>query len=697
MPNPHPRPKTNPIERALTPEPIEVRADENGHPILSGYAAIYDSPSVDLGGFVEVVRRGAFDDHLRTKPDVVARVQHQGGLQVIGRTTNGTLRIWSDTRGLRYEVSPPDTQAGRDIVELVRRGDIDQSSFAFTLADWEADQRWDFERQPALRELLRVQLHDVAPVSGPAYLATSVGLRAELRALYEEARAKARAADHPPYDLDAVIRACDDDLAAVRPHLVQSRTSPLVIGAPAPKKEGLNMPTLEQLHKDLEFELRSAKELAEKAQKEGLTDEAKQQIEAHRAKAEEIQAAIARREEEERLLERAVADYVALSQPRPRRGAAPEDRTDPAPEAPRSPAAPVIEYPIADVPDAFRRAMPGATREQQLRAAQKAGLYILATVGPEEGRARAMEQLRAMGTAVNASGGYITTPGELAATIIRNIVEYGIARRLLPVWPMRAGSLDVPTRAGGFTVYYPSENSDITPSDMSFGSVTLTAKKMAVLGQISRELFHEDSVIELAGLVADEIALAMAIEEDECLFVGSQGNQLGVNGIITQLEDATGGAKKGLVSAGTGHTSLDKIDARDLGKLVGTLKRYRGIRPRWFGHPEVIAQTLLPLAMGAGGATHQGDQLPTYMGYPIEYVESMDTGSGGGVVIGLGDLPYVASMGSRRDLELAQSEHIYFAKDAIAIRGTARTAMQVYGVGDASEAGGFVGLKLASA
>lgn len=187
------------IERAyldIDAAQIEVREDENGTPVVSGYAIVYDAVSRDLGGFKEIVRRGAVDEALKGKPDVLCRVQHQGGTSVIGRTKNGTLRLWSDTRGLRYECSPADTQQGRDIVTLIRRKDIDASSFAFSLGDLELDQRWDFNQAPPLRELLRINLHDVAPVDVGAYPAASVGLRAEALAFLESALAK-RAAESP--------------------------------------------------------------------------------------------------------------------------------------------------------------------------------------------------------------------------------------------------------------------------------------------------------------------------------------------------------------------------------------------------------------------------------------------------------------------------------------------------------------------
>lgn len=168
---------------------VEIRKEKDGVNVLVGYAAVYNSLSEDLGGFREIIREGAFDAALKEKPDVSARVQHQGGLSTIGRTTNGTLKLTSDDKGLRYEVKLPNTTAGRDIYELVQRGDIDKSSFAFSLRDEgdKAPEQWFFESDPPTRELLNLNLHDVAPVDGPAYSATTVSARA-----LEQARAKVK-------------------------------------------------------------------------------------------------------------------------------------------------------------------------------------------------------------------------------------------------------------------------------------------------------------------------------------------------------------------------------------------------------------------------------------------------------------------------------------------------------------------------
>ncbi len=157
-------------------ESADLRAESGDKPKIAGYAAVFDSESNDLGGFIEIIRKGAFDETLASNPDVSARVQHQGGLMTVGRTTNGTLKLSVDKKGLRYEAMPPNTQAGRDIVELIRDKFITKSSFAFTLRGDGGD-RWNFEANPPRRELLNLNLHDVAPVDGPAYNDTSVAVR----------------------------------------------------------------------------------------------------------------------------------------------------------------------------------------------------------------------------------------------------------------------------------------------------------------------------------------------------------------------------------------------------------------------------------------------------------------------------------------------------------------------------------------
>lgn len=166
------------IERRIISTSVELRKKDGTPGMLQGYGALYESMSEDLGGFREVIRAGAFDRALREGQDILIRAEHDSKL-LLGRTSSGTARVTADDKGLRYEVDVPDTQAGRDTMELVRRRDISQSSFAFSIPTPETGERWSVQADGSiLRELLDVDLHDCAPVSTPAYSQTSVSARA---------------------------------------------------------------------------------------------------------------------------------------------------------------------------------------------------------------------------------------------------------------------------------------------------------------------------------------------------------------------------------------------------------------------------------------------------------------------------------------------------------------------------------------
>ena len=152
---------------------IELRATGAGH--LIGYASVYNSPSQDLGGFIEIVRAGAFDRSLADPAAITAIADHDRR-SLLGRVGAGTLTLASDTRGLHFDVSLPDTTVGRDLAVLVQRGDIGGASFGFMTP--KGGDRWDFSSQPARRELLDVRLHHIAITASPAYSETSVAKRA---------------------------------------------------------------------------------------------------------------------------------------------------------------------------------------------------------------------------------------------------------------------------------------------------------------------------------------------------------------------------------------------------------------------------------------------------------------------------------------------------------------------------------------
>lgn len=138
-------------------------------PVIRGYAALFNSDSQDLGGFVERIMPGAFDDVIKRGTDVVALYNHDP-MFILGRESSGTLRVSVDERGLRYEIDPPESRA--DVIEAIERGDVRGSSFAFRVKG--SGESWS--RTPDGRQLREIRsidgLFDVGPVLKPAYVAT---------------------------------------------------------------------------------------------------------------------------------------------------------------------------------------------------------------------------------------------------------------------------------------------------------------------------------------------------------------------------------------------------------------------------------------------------------------------------------------------------------------------------------------------
>lgn len=164
---------THVLDRRMSGGPVEFRADSDTGPVLSGYAAVFERWSVDLGGFKEKIARGAFSKTV-AESDVVALWEHDTRY-LLGRMASGTLRLKVDERGLAYTIDPlPDTSVGRDVAELGRRGDIRGSSFGFrTIRDeWHEDDEGN-----VTRTLLEVALIDVSPVTMPAYPDTDAAVR----------------------------------------------------------------------------------------------------------------------------------------------------------------------------------------------------------------------------------------------------------------------------------------------------------------------------------------------------------------------------------------------------------------------------------------------------------------------------------------------------------------------------------------
>ena len=169
------------IERRFVPEAVslaKVETREDGTKHIVGYGAVYydGTPETEFplwDNMVERILPGAFDRAAR-EDDVRGLFNHDANM-LLGRTPAGTMSLSVDERGLHYDIVAPDTQAGRDVIISVERGDLTGSSFSFMVQE----QVWRMIDEVDIREIVAVQLFDTGPVTFPAYEGTTTGVRAE--------------------------------------------------------------------------------------------------------------------------------------------------------------------------------------------------------------------------------------------------------------------------------------------------------------------------------------------------------------------------------------------------------------------------------------------------------------------------------------------------------------------------------------
>lgn len=148
---------------------------------LAGYAAVFNELSEDFFGMREKIARGAFAKSI--KEDDVRMLWNHDPNYILARTKSGTLKLWEDDKGLAFEAIPPDTQFANDLIKSIRRGDVSQNSFGFTV------RKHNFDEEKRVRTLQDVRLYDVSPVVFPAYPQTEVWVRSrggEKRIVLEE-------------------------------------------------------------------------------------------------------------------------------------------------------------------------------------------------------------------------------------------------------------------------------------------------------------------------------------------------------------------------------------------------------------------------------------------------------------------------------------------------------------------------------
>ena len=174
----------NQLRREVRSMPVSIDDSQDQKMLIQGYAIRFNEPAVfDVDGveYREVIDPRALDK--TDMRDVPLRYNHSDNVMVMARTRNKTLQLIKDDEGLRILADLANTTAGRDLYELIKRGDVDKMSFAFTVA------RDDYDVETRTRRILAIdKIFDVSAVDSPAYETTSISVRSYFEVEAEKQR-----------------------------------------------------------------------------------------------------------------------------------------------------------------------------------------------------------------------------------------------------------------------------------------------------------------------------------------------------------------------------------------------------------------------------------------------------------------------------------------------------------------------------
>ncbi len=362
-------------------------------------------------------------------------------------------------------------------------------------------------------------------------------------------------------------------------------------------------------------------------------------------------------------------------------------------ESRKVPAIPVSHGPLK----AFRSA----------ESAYRAGMHLRGYVfGDAEARRWCLDhgvESRAQAGGVNSLGGVLTSP-ELSNEIIRLVEEYGVFPQFARRVPMNSDTLNIARRTGGLAARPVGENAEVLASDVTFDNVELVAKIWGVANRVPNSLL-EDSVIDLADLMAVEIAQAFAEAVDNAGFVGDGTSTYhGVEGITKKIVKAAHSASVVSTTDST-EDQYSELTMKNFTDLVAKLPIYARRNARFFISPAGWGSAMLRLAMLPGGASGPGGNSSSdvaagfgerFLGYPVTLVHSMHSSladSSGEVACLFGDLSQAAVYGERRAIQIRTASERYIEYDQTLTFATTRNAMVVHDVGSDSKAGPVVALK----
>jgi HK97 family phage major capsid protein len=304
-------------------------------------------------------------------------------------------------------------------------------------------------------------------------------------------------------------------------------------------------------------------------------------------------------------------------------------------------------------------------------------------------------ETRALSSDDNSKGG-VLIPETFAATVIRLVDSFSSIPQQANVIPMSSNTLYVPRRVSGNTAYFVSDNTETTASDMATDNVLLSTKDCRVATRVPNSLI-EDSVVDLASLVAQEFALALSRKIDDAGFAGDgTSTHGGIRGIQWLFEN-TSPTLAGVNDSGEAALSALTID--DFAETIGKLPSYARPTAGWYVTPQVWSTAMLSLGLSAGGVSAAelagGMAEARFMGYPVRFNNSMRTaGASNGVVALFGDMRLSTHYGIRQAIQVRASTDRYIEFDQTYFQAMCRFDVVTSDIGTASAAGPVVALTL---
>jgi HK97 family phage major capsid protein len=299
---------------------------------------------------------------------------------------------------------------------------------------------------------------------------------------------------------------------------------------------------------------------------------------------------------------------------------------------------------------------------------------------------------------VNSAGGFLV-PDEFESSLISLRERYGVFRRNAKIVPMTSDTKRMPRRKTTLTAYAIGEAAPGTESQQVFDQVNLVAQKFMVLTTASNEL-NEDAIVNLGDDIANEIAYAFALKEDDCGFNGDGTSTYGgIVGVIPEIEGIASAAGIFDATLSSGYADLT---IANLMSFVAKLPAYADSpNCKFYCSKAFYHGAIEQRVYQSGGVTAReikdGNATPTLFGYPVEFAQVMrKTYTADTIQCLFGDLAMAAYFGDRRQTSIAFSDSALnaFEQDEIAVRGTERFDIKCANLGDATDAGPIVALKL---